>query len=100
MVAQGGVQTDFDSFSMTGDLRRVFLPIIPKDCHPSLADVIFHNGTILTIETDLPEAQAIAIQGEKILTVGSDAEIQTLQGAQTQVVDLREGLARSCASGA
>jgi predicted amidohydrolase YtcJ len=50
--------------------------------------VVFHNGAILTMEADQSQAQAIAIQGENILAVGSDEEILPLRGPQTQVVDL------------
>ncbi|MGB3905537.1 MAG: hypothetical protein WBB22_11480, partial [Anaerolineae bacterium] len=54
----------------------------------SPADVIFHNGAILTMEAEQTEAQAIAIQGENILAVGSDEEILALGGPETRVVDL------------
>jgi predicted amidohydrolase YtcJ len=53
------------------------------------ADVIFHNGAILTMEADRPQAQAVAIQGENILAVGSDEEILALRGPETEVVDLQ-----------
>ena len=52
-------------------------------------DVIFHNGSILTIETEQPQAQALAIQGESILAVGSDEDILALAGPQTQGIDLQ-----------
>jgi predicted amidohydrolase YtcJ len=62
----------------------------PETRTPSTApaDVVFHNGSILTMETEQPEAQALAIQGETILAVGSDDEILALQGPETSVVDL------------
>jgi predicted amidohydrolase YtcJ len=60
----------------------------PSPSAPS-ADVIFHNGAILTIESDRPQAQAIAIQGENILALGSDEEILALRGPQTEAVDLQ-----------
>lgn len=52
-------------------------------------DVIFHNGTILTMDDDQPQAQAIAIAGERILAVGTDDEILALKGSSTQVIDLQ-----------
>ena len=55
----------------------------------SPADVIFHNGPILTMEADQPRARAIAIRGENILAVGTDEEVLALQGPDTQVVDLQ-----------
>jgi predicted amidohydrolase YtcJ len=66
-------------------------PAPPSEPSPStaLADVVFHNGSILTMETEQPEAQALAIQGESILAVGSEEEILALRGPRTQVVDLQ-----------
>ena len=52
------------------------------------ADVIFYNGVILTMDSSHPQAQAIAIQGNKILAVGSDTEIMARNGPKTQLIDL------------
>ncbi|MBM2843958.1 MAG: type protein, partial [Anaerolineales bacterium] len=54
-----------------------------------LPDVIFHNGNLLTMEEDRPIAQAIAVAGDRILAVGSDAEVLALSAANTVVVDLQ-----------
>ena len=53
------------------------------------ADVIFHNGVILTIEASQPQAQALAIQGNKIQAVGSNTDILALKGPDTVVIDLQ-----------
>ena len=53
------------------------------------ADVIFYNGTILTMEKDQPTAEAIAIKGETILTVGSEADVMKSKGERTKLVDLK-----------
>jgi predicted amidohydrolase YtcJ len=52
------------------------------------SDLIFHNGTVVTMEAAYPEVSAIAIQGDKIMAVGSDQEILALQEPETQLVDL------------
>lgn len=52
------------------------------------ADLIFYNGQLITIEVEQPTAEAIAIADDKILAVGSDAEILALAGAETILVDL------------
>lgn len=52
------------------------------------ADVIFHNGRVLTMNHSQPSAEAIAIRGETILAVGSNDEILALRGAQTSAIDL------------
>ncbi|MGH8614205.1 MAG: amidohydrolase family protein [Gammaproteobacteria bacterium] len=62
-----------------------FLPARTVDSPP---DWIYYNGALVTMETDQPAAQAIAIQAEKILAVGSDADVLALRGASKQVVDL------------
>jgi len=51
------------------------------------ADAVFLHGNIYT---GIPgqRAQAIAVRGDRIVAVGSDAEIQKLEGKHTQVVDL------------
>ncbi|HJX39588.1 MAG TPA: amidohydrolase family protein [Anaerolineae bacterium] len=51
--------------------------------------VVFHNGSILTIESGQPTAQAVAIRDGRILAVGGDEDILALQGPDTGVVDLQ-----------
>ncbi len=53
------------------------------------ADLIFHNGVVLTMEPDHWRAQALAIQGEQIVAVGSDEQILALQGPDTLAIDLQ-----------
>ena len=36
---------------------------------------VYRNGTILTMDSGGSQAQALAVRGETILAVGSDAEI-------------------------
>jgi predicted amidohydrolase YtcJ len=49
---------------------------------------IYHNGTVLTMEDDPPIAEAIAIRGETIEAVGSNAEILALQDSSSTLIDL------------
>ena len=53
------------------------------------ADRIFLNGKIWTGEVAGSTAEAIAIAGDKILAVGSNAEIKALATPDTAIVDLR-----------
>jgi predicted amidohydrolase YtcJ len=53
------------------------------------ATMILTNGKIVTVEDDLPEAQAIAIRGDRIIAIGSSADIQKHSGPSTQVIDLQ-----------
>ena len=57
----------------------------PSSSAPGL---IFYGGEILTMEENQPAAQAVAVLGEKIIAVGSDAEILDLQSPQTILVQL------------
>ena len=53
------------------------------------ADIIFHNGTIITIEKSQPTAEALAIRGQLIQAVGTEEEILAYQGTDTLLVDLQ-----------
>ena len=52
------------------------------------ADLIFINGNIITVDPNQPQAQAIAIQSDRILAVGSNEEINAHRGEQTEIIDL------------
>src|SRR6478672_5556487 len=51
-------------------------------------DLALVGGRIVTLDDRTPEAQAIAIRGDRILAVGSDAEIRALAGPQSKFIDL------------
>lgn len=52
-------------------------------------DIIFHNGRITTLDRAQPVASAVAVQAGKFVAVGSDAQIMSLAGAHTRLVDLK-----------
>jgi predicted amidohydrolase YtcJ len=52
------------------------------------ADLVFLNGTVITIEDAQPAAEAVAVIGNRIARVGTTAEIEEEVGAKTRVVDL------------
>src|SRR6185436_2660782 len=47
------------------------------------------NGHIVTVDSTKPEAQAIAVAGDRIIAVGSNAEIRRLITPATKVIDLQ-----------
>jgi predicted amidohydrolase YtcJ len=53
-----------------------------------VADIIYINGTILTMEQDQPTAEAIALRGDTILAVGSQVDVLAYQGDATRLIDL------------
>lgn len=52
------------------------------------ADLVLINGDVYTLDEARPAAEAIAIRGERIAVVGSNAEAEALVGADTRVIDL------------
>ena len=53
------------------------------------ADLILHNGKIVTVDANFSVRQAVAIKAGKITAVGSDAAVLAERGPQTRVIDLR-----------
>jgi len=52
------------------------------------ADVVLTNGKIITVDNQFHIAQAVAIRGERIVAVGTNADINKLAGANTRKIDL------------
>jgi predicted amidohydrolase YtcJ len=52
-------------------------------------ELILFNGKIFTSDAKQPNAEAIAISGERVLAVGANAEIKKLAGKQTRLIDLQ-----------
>ena len=61
----------------------------PVAAGTGLADLILTNGKIITVDAAFTVAQALAIAGDRILAVGSDAAIARVSGPTTRVVDLK-----------
>jgi predicted amidohydrolase YtcJ len=53
------------------------------------ADLVLTNGKVVTMEDELPEAQAIAMRGDRIIALGRAADMRSFVGPATQVVDLQ-----------
>ncbi len=54
-----------------------------------LATTVFTNGTILTVDDAFSEAEAMAVRGNRILAVGTDAEVGVVAGEGAQIIDLK-----------
>jgi predicted amidohydrolase YtcJ len=52
------------------------------------ADLILHGGRVHTMDAARPEATALAVRGDRIVTVGSDAAALALRGPRTKVIAL------------
>jgi predicted amidohydrolase YtcJ len=51
-------------------------------------DLIVHHGKIVTVNGRFSVAEALAVEGGRIVHVGSDEEVLRLRAPQTQVLDL------------
>ena len=54
------------------------------------ADLILHNGHFITIDPNHPRAEAVAIAGDRIVAVGTNADVHGLAHAATRTIDLGE----------
>jgi predicted amidohydrolase YtcJ len=54
-------------------------------------DLILHNARIYTLDAKRPTAEAIAIRGDQIARVGTNAEVLALRAPATRVIDVSGG---------
>lgn len=57
------------------------------------ADLVLRNGKIVTMESSVPEVQALAARGGKIVAVGTNQQMLAYIGSSTKVIDLSGRLA-------
>ncbi|MBL8296565.1 MAG: amidohydrolase [Bryobacterales bacterium] len=53
------------------------------------ADLILHNGRILTVDQKFRVAEAVAVEGQRITAVGANREVLKQRGPSTRMVDLK-----------
>ena len=51
------------------------------------ADLIITDAKVWTVDQSLPTAQAVAVLGDRITAVGSNADVDAWRGPKTQVID-------------
>jgi predicted amidohydrolase YtcJ len=61
----------------------------PQQPPLSPADLVLTGGRIVTVEDAMPEAQAIAVRGDRVVALGSAADIGRYVGPATAVLDVR-----------
>jgi len=52
------------------------------------ADLVLKTAVVHTVDPKHPRAEAVAVRGNRIVAVGSNAEVQALVGPKTRVLDL------------
>ena len=55
---------------------------------PVPADTVLHGGTIVTLDPELPAAEAVAVRDGRVVAVGSDDEVLRFVGPETDQIDL------------
>jgi len=71
----------------------IALPLLGCEPAAEAADMVLTNGKVVTVDSSLPEAEAVAIRGHTILAVGTSAEMAAYVGEGTQLIDLEGRLA-------
>ncbi|SMF15582.1 hypothetical protein SAMN02745866_01019 [Alteromonadaceae bacterium Bs31] len=51
--------------------------------------IVFTGGTVLTVDAEFSQKEAIAVRGNRILAVGSDVDVRKAAGKGARVVDLQ-----------
>jgi predicted amidohydrolase YtcJ len=57
-------------------------------CAPSPADLVLRGGKVVTVDDAIPEAEAIAVTGDRVVAVGSNDAIAEYVGRTTEVIEL------------
>src|SRR6185295_13197788 len=69
-------------------LSIALLSLLSAGPKPEAADIVFKNGNIYTANEKQAHAAAIAVKGDRIVFVGSNADAQKYVGKATRVIDL------------
>ena len=78
---------------MLKQFTNLFLLVLLFACQPTpkgeIADQIYHNGTIITMEGEAAKATSVAVKDGKILAVSETSLVAPHQGDSTTVIDLQ-----------
>jgi predicted amidohydrolase YtcJ len=74
-------------------LTPVFMAGGPNAAPQAPADLVLTNGKVVTVDSNLPEARAVAVRGGRVVAVGTEKDIRAFIGPSTAVIDLKGALA-------
>ncbi|HSG88525.1 MAG TPA: amidohydrolase [Pseudomonadales bacterium] len=77
--------------ALAAALTTLLLAACGADAPPpavETADVVLYNANVVTMDPAQPQARAVATRGDRILAVGSDAEVRALAGEDTRQINL------------
>ncbi len=66
----------------------VSFSLLSEFASAQMADVVYTNGRIYTVDEKQPSAEAVAIKDGKFIVVGSADDAKAVTGDATKVVDL------------
>ena len=73
--------------AMAAALFDVAVPVRAADGSQASAELVVVNSKVWTGDAARPEATALAVAGERLVVVGSDAAARALVGEATRVID-------------
>ena len=73
-----------------GALVAAVVVAVAAGCSPSAppADLILHNGRVVTLDAEHDGASALAVREGRVAAAGSDEDVLRLRGPETEVIDL------------
>lgn len=75
----------------TSPILLAALCCLPVTAGAEIADKIYQNGSILTIDDANPRADAVAVKDGRVLSVGKMDVVLKTRGKTTEIVDLKGG---------
>ncbi len=73
---------------IAGALSLILALVVHAPAAAQIADAVFLNGKIVTLDPIIPNAEAIAVRDGRILAVGTSVHVAAMAGPRTQTVDL------------
>lgn len=67
----------------------VVLGVLPLPAFAQSADIALVNGKVLTVDASFSAQQAVAVRGERLLSVGDNSQIKQFIDSQAKVIDLK-----------
>src|SRR4051812_1525700 len=64
----------------------LLLPLPALSAEP--ADLILHNGKVVTVDAKFSVVQAVAVRGGRVLAAGGNDAVLAHKGPKTRVIDL------------
>jgi predicted amidohydrolase YtcJ len=57
--------------------------------NPEPADLIIFDAKVITVNSNAPSAQAVAVRGDRIVAVGNNRQMEPFKGTNTQIIDAK-----------